>query len=206
MEQKIDLVTNKKNTYFDLKIEWPKIYKKVYERDWFKAIALFYYTFSFDFKGDTDYKSRPIIKTTSMCTEDDDETRQVLIGANSPDNPEWWITPHDCYMINGVFMYLVMTYAGYKIKIYQGINHIFLRDDNLVIVDLYWQPLDIINTTMANEEYNEGMEIMPLDLWLNLDVLRFMIHDPMLYFIFTDSLINLNTMNDHVKKMLSSLN
>lgn len=171
------------NKIVDMKLLWPNLYNKIKDEKWFEGITKYYYTSVFDFQGDDDYKSRPIIKVSNIWKDNkDEEVKIILDNAKSPIDPEWWITPHDCYNINGFFLYLVMIYSNYKVEIYCGNNHVFLKDNKGNIYDLYWQPLSIIN----EKEYKEAKKILPLELWGDCDMLNYMKEDDNINFIFKE--------------------
>lgn len=175
------------NKLIDFKVEWPLMYNKIKDTVWFKAIAIYYSEkMTTDDKVKLNYKSSPVIVVTGMEKEQDEETKTILQKAKSPENVEWWIVPHDCLCVNGFFLYLVMTYMGFKVIIYEAKNHIFLRDDKGRIADLYWQPLNIVD---IDSEYETGVEISPLDLWHKYDLIRFMLSEISIQFIFQDKVI-----------------
>jgi hypothetical protein len=176
--------------FLDIKKEWPKIYQRVKKAKWFDTIANYYATqMSFDInKGN--YKTTPIIKILNLDKKSNPETKLVLEGATSPEKAEWWITPFDCYCINGFFLFIILSYCGYKVKIYHNKQHIYLKDNKNRILDLYWQPLGLHLLTPYKDHYTKGVEILPLDLWHSYDTLRFLLRDKNIRFIFKDGLIS----------------
>lgn len=173
-----------KDIFVDFRVEWPKLYNKIKDTKWFHNIASYYSSMMIDTVIKGDYKTYPIIRIMNM-ENNTPSSKDVLFNATSPSKPEWWITPGDCFCVNGIFIFLIMIYSGHKVKIYANSKHIFLRNEQNKILDLYYPQYSNC------DDYKDAKEILPLDLWHSYDVLSDMTINKKTRFIFKDKLISL---------------
>lgn len=169
------------DTFVDFKIEWPKLYNKIKNTKWFNNIASYYTSMMIYTPAKGNYKTCPIIR---IIDKENISSSEILYNATSPDKLEWWITPGDCFCVNGIFLFLIMVYSGIKVKIYTNSKHIFLRDEKDKILDLYYPQYSNC------DDYKDAKEVLPLDLWYSYDILSSIIKDNKMTFIFKDKLIN----------------
>lgn len=141
----------------DLRALWPELYARAKSAPWFSRLVGLYYSLA-----GVDDLGVPIGRHVG---DDDDE---VDLSCDSPTAPEWWILPHGCTIINGVFLYVVLRRLGYPVTIYESRTHVFLRDDLGAVYDLYWQPLGISDERA--EEYARGRKVAPEEYWEKYDV------------------------------------
>lgn len=108
----------------------------------------------------------------------DDSEIQVLkeLSLKDPSDIRWWIYPHNCTIMNGFFMYIIMKKSGFNISIYESNSHTFLKDNNGKVIDMYWQPLGY-NDKEHLKEYNDGVMVNPQEFLENYDILRFLPED-----------------------------
>lgn len=186
----------KSERFANLSELWPSIYERVKDTEWFRAIAIFY--FSAD-GYNPDYTATPVSLGT-MHLLGINEQQQVQVNAmlkdvKSPYDPRWWILPYDSSDTNGLFLYLVMMYSGFKVNIYTNDNHTYLRNGEMIIVDLFWQQFD-----NGKIQYENSRPIHPFDLWINgSSGLGTMLADLSLRFIFTNGVIDMETTNDNIR-------
>lgn len=145
----------------DMTKEWPEIYNKVKDTSWFKNLVQFYYQSA----GGTPTQELPISQAW-QCEEDEDTK---LLICSSPADARWWIVPHECTLINGLFLYIVLKKLGINVQIVEGDNHVYLRDENRKIYDLYWVPLGY-----HHQGYHPGITIDAGNFWDKYDLYRFM--------------------------------
>jgi hypothetical protein len=145
----------------DLAREWPEIYSKVKDESWFKYLAQFYYQSA----GGIPSQELPISQAW-QCEEDEDTK---LLICSSPDDARWWIVPHECTLINGLFLYVVLKKLGINVEIVEAPEHVYLRDEIGRIYDLYWVPLGY-----HQQSFPPGAVIEAGNFWDKYDLYRFM--------------------------------
>ena len=165
------MISSSVNEIVDIDLEWPKIYEKVKDADWFNEVATFYYEIAGKLK--VKWHEQSISKAWEYPQDGDEDTKQL--NATTPADAKWWIIPHHCTIVNGLFLYLVLRNSMINVKIYDspGIfsGHVFLKDDNGRIYDLYWQPLGYSNLEVNQKKYTDGSYIDSITFWDKYDIL-----------------------------------
>lgn len=165
--------TNKNSNIIDMIALWPSVYTKIKDTIWFNKLATFYYEMSR--QKHIKWFEKPLVIAGDF-KEDDffgkcDDIKQL--NCTSPTMVQWWIYPHGCTVMNGMFLYLVLKNIDIKTQIYQSQNHTFLKDEQNQIYDMYWQPLGYCAESHMYE-YNNAIINNPIDFWTDYDFIYWM--------------------------------
>lgn len=155
--------------FADMNTLWPQVYKALKDKPEFKALVESYYSF-FSLE-DTE---APVWE---LYEDDSDEDIKTImeVPPSSPEDPRWFIYPHACTHINGMFLYLALKMYDMDVDIYESSRHVFLKDEEGRLYDLYHQPLGYDKD--GDEMYRGAVKKEPVEFWEEYDMYRFMKED-----------------------------